>query len=408
MNKLLLMTVFAALLIWNCEENPVKLPLVSGSIVVDTLYATVDRTDSIQKVLTSLDSPRLLLGSLSGYDFRIIMQFFNLPDTITIDSAYIKFVSLQASGGGNLEGTLAFTTSGYRIINSWIADTSAVWKDFRSNIDFSAPLGSMAVTAEDSGEVRFEFNEFGVETVNNWLDSLSGVPNNGLMLDFEDAAFIKELRGRSFLSTLPGPFLFYTYDTGDSTITDSIQVSSDAFLSQGDFQPVAGRLHTATITPWVTLLKFNLDTLVQLYPNGIIVESASLQLPVDKTNSLIHRGSDPAMQILPLTSPIDSPKISIDTTTIGVESRVIDLTLFSEDSSFVEVPATVERQQLAQNYVQRYINSTAEKPFQGFYVEFKTHIQYLANFAFFRHDHIDRRFRPRLIVVSLRLPDERF
>lgn len=396
------------LLVWSCEENPVRLPLSSGTIVVDTLYATVDRTDSVHKVLTSIESPRLLLGSLSGYDFRLIMKFFGIPDTITVKSAYIKFVTLQANRDRNLSIAPDFTVNGYRIINGWIADTSAVWKDFRSNVDFSASMGSMIVTPEDSGEVRFEFNDFGVETVNNWLDSLSGVTNNGLMLDFESAAFIKEFRGKSFLSVLPGPFLFYTYDSADTTITDSTEVSTDAFLWEGVFQPQPERLHTATITPWVTLLQFNLDSLAQRYPSGIIVESANLQLTTDKTNSLIHRGTGPGMQILPLISSLEESKIAIDTALIGNDGGVVDLTQFSEDSSIVEVPATVERQQLAQSFIQRYINATSEKPFQGFYVEFRTNIQYLANFAFFRHDYINRGFRPRLIVVSLRLPDERF
>ncbi len=338
------------------------------------------------------------------------MRFVGFPsDTIAIDSAWIQFTMRERIG----EMFSDFTIRGYSIRNFWLTDTANVWSDYQSNVDFSRSLGEMIIPGDTTGvndSLVFIFNQEGLTTLNNWVDTVSsGIENNGLALDFAQANFIQELQARN-TSVNPsiGPYLIYTYtvstDSGIVQVTDSLLTNSDAFLVKSNFQPIQNRNHTVTLSPRATVLDFNIDTLNQKYPKGIVVESANLQLFIDSQNTKYNKGAGPDMRILPLTSPLKSTNVKVDSTLRSPDSRNADLVRFGNGKSYVEVLGGRDRQILAQNYIQRKLNNPSV--FKGLYVEFKTLDDYLAYFSFFRYNG-DRDKRPRLIIQSLKLPRER-
>lgn len=394
--------IVTLLWLWSCEENPVEFPLEQATLVQDTLYATMDTTFRVPRIITTLASQRLLLGELAGFKFRIIMRFAGFPAAAaTIDSAWIRFTTLEASG----EMPVEFTATGYPILQSWIADTSEVWKDYNSNVDFSDPMGEMTVTTGRNDTVFFHFNSSGMTRVNNWADTSSGVDNFGMALDFSAANFVKEFQARNSSDNI-GPFLFIQYrDSTDSVMVDSLLAISDAFLFEGDFQPIPGRNQVTTLRPRATLLRFNLDTLQQIYPEGIIVESVNLEMGIDWANTLFHQDFKANLEILPLTSSLTDSNITVDSAFVGQETRLVDFSHFNSDSSLLQVSTGGDRQQLARFFVQSMLNNP--DLYQGFYIDFKNANQFLSRFTFFRYNDSDPSKRPRLIIQSLKLPEER-
>jgi hypothetical protein len=228
-----------------------------------------------------------------------------------------------------------------------------------------------------------------------------------MVLDFTSANFVKEFQARNSPAN-EGVFLFVADSISqDSAAVDSFLAITDAFLVEGQFQPTPDRDHVTTLTPWATVLDFNLDTLKQIYPDGFIVISANLQLPVDWDNTFPHPDFGPNLQMFPLkTNPATPDTIAIDPAFIGNAALTVGLNGFNEDSTYIEVREGQDRQKLSIYYIQNILNSNPGQ-YTGYYIEHKFQDSYLTNFSFFKRNYIDPGRRPRLIIQSLRLPDER-
>ena len=406
--------LLSLVLFWQCEENPQNVALTdkTGEIVIDTLYANNDATYPLNRKISTLSADRLQLGIVNGYTFRTIMRFSNFPvDTIVIDTAWIRIQTLGTNPAQE-ESPVEFTAEGYPIIEPWSTDTADVWDDYESNVDFDNPMGEMFVSTSKTDSLIFKFNEFGLERLNAWIDTVaSGIPNNGMALDYrvQTPNFVKEMQGRNAINGV-GPFLVYRYtiDSGDSTltVTDSLLAIADAYLFKGQYQPVPDRLNTSTLdTPYVSLLTFNIDTLKTLYPEGIIVESANLQLPIDQANTRLSASLRPNLHMLPFDSDIDDSDVTIILEFFST-GRIVNMTQFTDDSLYIEAAEGQSRQILATEYVQRLLN--VPNFFTGFYIEDRTQNEHLSTGAYYRFNNANPVLRPRLIVTSVRLPEERF
>ncbi len=416
LKKLILLFLGAALIALSpgCDEDPFDLGSnaptglreQNAQLVIDTLYATLDANYPLDRTLSTLQSSRLLLGTLNqgpaNFTFRPIMRFSNFPDSLQIDSAWIMLVTDEATG----DNPQSFTATAYPVINEWIADTSDVWDDYQGNVDFSQPLGELNVTTSREDTLILTFSPDGMNIVRQWPDTSNAVDNNGLILDFSAASFIKEFKARNVDENI-GPKLIYTYrDANDSTLIDTMLVVADAFLVEGDYSLTGDRLYSTTIIPHVMLLEFNIDTLNQLYPEGVIVETANLQLTIDWANTVNNRDFGPNLQLWPLKSELTSPAIEVDSQAISSNILTVNLTRFSEDSLTAETTSGDERQQLARLYVQEKLNNPDS--FTGYYLEPIIKSSFLAAYAYYRYNDPDRSKRPRLIIQSTRLPKERF
>lgn len=405
--NMLIATFMAAisLFLWNCQENPLPIALEdrNSQIVIDTLYARFDTTYALNKTISTLDSDRLLIGSSYGFSFRPILRFsmHTIPDSAVIDSLWIRLVSLQAGG----EELSEFAAMGYQVLGIWQTDTDYLWQHYPARVNLTNPMGYLRVTTAKNDTLYFNFTGYGKEVIRTWIDSTRA--NRGMVLDFNHATFIKEFKARdSFTQT--GVHLFIRYTAGSDTVmkTDSLLAITDGFLFKGSFPALAGRNQVSSLYPWVTLLDFDLDSLKRKYPNGFVVTSANLQLPLDRANTIPHGGSGPDLQILPLLEGFSQQdSLEVDSSFIGITTRVIEINRYSTDSSFVEVTEGNDRRELAATYIQRKLNFPDS--YQGFFVEHKFRASYLARFSFFKHNFADPNRRPRLILYSLRFPDER-
>lgn len=398
---------------WGCDENPNEVALDdrNAEVVTDTLYATADNTYRLPRAISTLVSSRILLGEYDGIKTRIIMRFTSLPDSISIQKAWVELPTVDITG--NTQSS-PFEATAYPIRELWLSDTADVWQgNPNDNVDFSTPLGSFTVTPERDDTLQFHFNATGLQRLHEWADTSNGIDNNGFIFHFENAAFVKEFRARDDLNQT-GPRLFYEYQNpGDTTVfRDSLLVFSDAYLRSGHYQANnPERLYITTLdSGYVTLINFDLTPLAERYSNRIIVESANLELPVDWSESFVNRDFGPNLVVFPIVSPLDSTGIRTDSR-FDFDQAVL-LTAFGSDSTFLQVPdensstAGLERRQLAANFLQLMLNEP--DAFTGFVIQSISLTDHLAKIAFYRSSIPDKNLRPRLIVTSLRLPEERF
>ncbi len=402
---------------WSCEENPVEIPLSTLPLNSDTLYATFDTTHRLDKVVTTLGANRLIIGSVRGYTFRPILKFLDFPlDIVSINTAFIEFKKLSTLGDPAIinDPNVSLTVTGYPILQPWKSDTSEVWEgDYQNNVDFNIPLGSMTLYPTDTVNtpIIFQFDSTAFSFILQWADTSLREENAGMILEFSppgfptDPQFVEEFVARD-QSTNEGPKLVISYrDTLDSLRIDTVLVGFDASLFRGDLQTRPDRDYVTTFVPLITVVSFNLDTLIQLYPNGVSIVNADLEMPVDWDETLAHPALNPNMRILPLTSALTDTNVSVDTSFLSFNLSS-DFTQFTEDSAFVRTETGPNRQSFVRNMVQNMLNNPDR--YTGFYLEPRSFANHVAIFSFFRYNAPDPRFRPRLIIQSVALPKERF
>jgi hypothetical protein len=161
-----------------------------------------------------------------------------------------------------------------------------------------------------------------------------------------------------------------------------------------------------SLLPWVTLLQFNTANLINNLPEGFIIESANLQLSIDRTNTFFDPEFGAFLNILKLTSDVDSGGVVVDSSVLGSPTYTIDMTRLSDDSSYVEVNLGTERNNFGQLYIQDRVDNlnTTKK----LYVGFKSNIDFFSYIALFKNNHPDLNKRPRLILNYWIPPNSRY
>ena len=383
------------LIFWSCDETTkfgqgeLFNPAVQGELASDTLYAVVDTTFSID-IPNTRGSDRLMVGSFAGIQCRPILKFSSLPTGATITEAHIKFITAYITG----DNPQPFTVKAHPILNDWISNTDFTWDDYLQHIDTTQTLGSINVTASDNDTIIMDIDSLGLNYFNKWVNEDSLDFNYGFMLQYYNANFIKEFNSNR---NPQGPQVILSYNfPGDTTLKDSAYSTSDAFLIKGDFSRQAGLNYVASITPWVSLLQFNTTDLLDSLPEGFVVESANLQLSIDRSNTLFDPGFGAFFNILKLTSEMDSSKVVIDSSVFGSPTYTIDMTNLSDDSSYVEINVGTERSNFGQLYLQDRVDDpqTTKK----LYVGFKNNIDFFSYIALFKRNYPDLTKRPRLIL----------
>ncbi len=429
-NCFLLIILISASLFYGCQENPVELSRDGATLVADTLYATFDSTYARDSVIVSTwSSSRLLLGHSENIDFRMALRFNTFPPNVNVQEAWIEFNDLDSVDNPLIPN---FTVTGYPVDSSWSTDVDPIWgDDFRNNVNFGQPLGEMEVKFDTTALIdRFVFNATGLEFVNRWVDTtfvdtfvidttsgdtLVQVANAGLLLDFDSGMLgnginsLKSYEAR-ISGTEAGPRLFLRYQVDGETVTDTSFAANDIYFFEGDFEPVGDRTHTSTLIPWVSLYDFDVDSLKRKYGSQFIVSSANLQLPIDNDNSELSSTFGPGLRMMPYTFSDEEgagPNDVVVNTAVLSVLQDVALTAVTDDSRFVETFDGSDRGDLALRYVQVQLNDPDE--IKGYYVEHALLNAYVGNFAFFTNTSApDPQQRPRLIIESLLLPNERF
>lgn len=384
---------------WSCDET-VELnnsslfdPAVQGQLSRDTLYAELDTTFSIPKQSTR-NSTRLMAGSFAGFTFRPIIRFDGLPTNAVISQAHIRFITAGITGGN----PQPFVIRAHPIREDWTSDLDPI------TYDSTITLGSMEVTVDSADTIILPIDTTALGIITSWADEDSSEFNYGIVLNFDGATFVKEFNSNR--NTL-GPRLVFTYtQPGDTARRDSLLANSDAFLVESNFSRVPDRNHAVTMTPWVTLLQFNTDTLWKRFPDGIVFQSANLQLSIDSANTFISNEFGPNLHILPLTSELSDEMVSVDSSRIVFPEFSINLNRLADDSSFINVPSGSERRELAQYFMQDQLEDL--QPVKKLYVGFQNNVEFISYIAFMKRDSADLNKRPRLILEYWIPPSRRY
>ena len=370
-------------------------PTVQGELATDTLYAELDTTYSIPIPSTRFSS-RLLIGSFAGMTCRPIIKFTSLPVNASISDAYIRFATAGITG----DNPQPFTMRAHPILADWTTNTEQVWDDYQQNIDLTATLGTMEVTVDSSDTLIMHMDSLGLDYFNKWANEDSSEFNYGLLLDFDNADFIKVFLSNS---SLISPVLVLTYaPPQDTTRKDSLIASSDAFLIEGDFAQTQGRDYIVSLSPLVTLLQFDTTPLLN---KGIMV-SANLQLSVDTSNTHFSEDFGVYTRILKLTSDLDDSLVVIDSSVSGLASYSIEMTRFDKDNSYIEINTGSERRDFGTLFIQDLIENP--QPAKKLYVGFRNNVDFASYIALLKRNDPDPNKRPRLIIEYWLPPDIRF
>jgi len=343
----------------SCSENPHQLILniynneIEGAIKDTILYAIRDTTYFVKsKLNTTAYSSRLLLGNSNGLEARPIIRFLNftaIPDSAIIDSAKIR---LQTDGNISDQNYSPFTVTVFPIINPWENNLDSVWNDYKSNIDQDVPLSTLDITLQDSTDLVFTLNSAGVSLVAQWLTLIDTPDENyGIIFDFISADFIQNIHA---IGTLQDPELIINYTVpGDSiNYLDTLSASVDAFIYNGDIPRREDRNYTSTLIVYNTILEFNLREFQANQPDEISLLSATIELPIDRENSIIDSRYDASNIVsLRLLSQFENSTMEVDSTS-GLWSS---LSQWSSDSSYLETKTGTSREKLAKSIIRRIL-----------------------------------------------------
>lgn len=370
-------------------------PSVQGELATDTLYAELDTTYSIPTPSTRFSS-RMLIGSFAGITCRPIIKFTSLPANATISDAKIRFVTAGITG----DNPQPFILRAHPILADWTTNTEQVWDNYQQNIDPNAILGTMEVTVDSSDTLMMHMDSLGLDYFNKWANEDSSEFNYGMLLDFDNANFMKEFLSNS---SLISPYLVYTYaPPQDTARKDSLIAASDAFLIEGGFSRNPERDYIVSLSPLVTLLQFDTTPLLN---KGILV-SANLQLSVDTLNTHFSEDFGVYTRILKLTSDLDDSTVVIDSSISGLASYSIDITRFNKDNSYIEINTGSERRDFSTLFLQDLIENP--HPVKKLYVGFRSNVDFASYIALRKRNDPDPNKRPRLIVEYWIPPDLRF
>jgi hypothetical protein len=403
LNKLRILAAISLSLIfvffWSCDETTeftqgqLFSPAVQGELAKDTLYAELDTTFSIP-IPSTRSSNRLLVGSFEGFNCRPIIRFRGLPQNATIFDARIRFITAGLTG----DNPQSFTMTAYPILNDWDSNVEDVWDNYQTNIDTTTVLGSMEVTTVEDDTLIMQMDSVGIKFFNTWTKEDSAEFNYGFILNFNNANFIKEFYSNSNL-TGPGAILTYAQPQ-DTTKVDTFLSSVDAYLIEGNLSRQPDRDYVISLNPWVTLLQFNTSYFLDenKFPNGVIVESANLQLGLDRQNSHFNAALGANTHILRLESELNDSQVEIDSSVFGSATFSIDVSQFLEDSNVGS-----ERRDLGHYFLQDQLENP--EPVKKLFVGFTNNIDGLSYFVVFKRDHPNR---PRLIIEYWIPPGPRY
>ena len=361
---LLLLTGF---IFYQCSENPIDLnPDLVGSNVLGTLkdtvlYAINDSSYQTESIISTQFSSRLILGSVTGFEARPalrISNFFRVPDSATILNAQFHLVR----GGVSSKGMASPLMVAIRpVLNAWTTNIDEVWDNYQQNIDPSASYANFEIDPEDTSDILVELNPEGLDKVIDWYnlywadpDSIS--PNNtGILLDFQNSNFLQyfyaintTLDTSSAKLLNPGLIISFSLPNDTTIITDTLEFNFDATIYIGEIPKIVDRDYIATLFPHSTLLQFDLKAFLDRLPQDVSLNSANLQLFIDKQNSLIDKN-------LGISHTVTLELDKITATTVEVDSakgRFLETSAWGPDSSYIEIKSGDSRRRLATIYLQ--------------------------------------------------------
>lgn len=414
-SELLILLILMLAMLIGCSEDPVALekniynPDIQGTLKSDTLYATKDTTYLVNTKVNTGFSSRLLVGQYRGLKARPVFRFTNfdsVPDSAQIQGAKVR---LTIRGIAGPTTSPSFPVSAFPVQNKWENNLDSI------NYDHTTSLGDTLVTASPTDSLLYiEMNNLGIEKVNFWSDTANPDENYGMILDF-DPGMANFIRYFSSINSSDDPSLivFYTLPDTSGTFSDTISATFDTYIYDGSlfFIPNSDLNYVSTLIAYNTLLQFDLEGFHQKYPEGTVINSANLQITVNRDSSLINPGFDVRnLEILKLTTQIDNQEVVADST----NGLFAGISQWIEDT--LETKREEDRRRLAQNFIQAQLRNL-ESP-HGMIISFidvvdpNTKISNEKDFysylGFYSSENPVKQVRPRLILTFWVPPRPRF
>lgn len=419
--------IFGSLIILfsNCSEEPQTLssdvlnPNILGTLKDTVLYAINDSSYLTGSQVNTQLSTRLIVGSFKGIEARPIMRitdFSEIPDSATIIDAKIRL--LQA-GRSTSMGSTPFTVTIYPVLSAWTNNLDSVWSDYQQNFDPTQPYGTFEISPVDTNDLVVELNTDGIDKINEWLarfwqdQATSADENYGMIVDFSSADFIQSYYSiNADQDTVLDPRLIASFTIpGDTTITtDTLLFNYDAYLYNGSLPQIPDRNYVSTLFPHSILIQFDVKSFLESQPRDFSLNSANLQLFIDKENSLVDNTFGTGTLVTLKLDKINSISVVADSS-LG---RFIKTAKWSSDSTIIEVNSGEERKKLARNILQTQlieIDST-----QGLVISFIDEINnnviqnekdFYSFLAFYTARDPNLALRPHLIITYWLPPDPR-
>jgi len=363
----LVLLILTGLIFYQCSENPIDLnPDLVGSNVLGTLkdtvlYAINDSSYQTESILSTQFSSRVILGSVTGFEARPafrIWSFARVPDSATILDAKFRLVR---SGSSFMGMASPMAVNIHPILNEWTTNTDEVWENYQQNIDPSISYATFNIALEDTADILVDLNADGLDKIVNWFnlywadtDSISP-ENTGFLLDFQNANFLQYfLAINPLLDTtsakISNPALIVRYSIpNDTTITtDTLDFNFDATIYTGEVAKIPDRDYVATLFPHSTLLQFDLKAFLDGLPQDVSLNSANLQLFIDKQNSLIDKNLGISHTVTLELDKITATTVKVDST----KGRYLETSKWGPDSSYIEIKSGDSRRRLATSYLQ--------------------------------------------------------
>jgi hypothetical protein len=387
--------------IWSCiEGDPLHditgERLNNGGFTLDTLYAISD-TSIVEGKISTAFSGKLLLGSYSNFEARVLVRFLNVPaDTFQIDSLRLILNSVYNQG----EASIPIRGTAYMVTKDWeeSVNQDESWK-WQENIDISSETSSnFEIDSETEGSHIIELSP---QLMKTWQDTTGGGNNFGLLLNFNTASYIKEFGSRNNSDNIPVPRLVAIYynHSLDSTMHDTLFSDKDASLIDfnGKFDP--GLLQIVSGYSVKSFLKFDLSSI----PKNAALATMRFILHRDVENSLINTNLGEQMYLRTATSDYELlPDYEIDSTFVfNVSYNVI----LSEQLPNILDISPGDRGNISQNFLQSIVNDWIS--FGSFMVQYRNEWDGISVYALKDSESADQIQRPKIIVEYYNIPSPR-
>ncbi|MCK4754697.1 MAG: hypothetical protein KAS58_05645 [Calditrichia bacterium] len=401
MRKSIIISLLLTITMWSCiEGDPLHditgARINNGGIYLDTLYAISDTSIVEGKVSTAFGA-KLLLGSYADFETRFLIRFTKIPaDSFKIDSLRLILSSLSNQG----ETLLPLTGSTYMVTEDWeeSVNENEDW-DWQDKIDKSPETSANFELRDESGTTHVI--ELPPVLMNTWQDTTAGGNNFGLLVDFNNASYIKEFGSSNYSSSGLRPKLVAVYYDAslDSTIHDTLFVDKDASLIDftGSFDPALIKIASGYSVK--AFFKFDLNTI----PKNAALATMRFILNRDVDNSVINSNISEKMYLRTATTDFNSlPFYEVDSTFVLSFFHNVSLSELSEN--VLDIPQA-ERGGVSQNFLQDIINGDIS--FGSFMVQYKNEWDGVSVYAVKDTKSSDINLRPKIIIEYYDIPNPR-
>ncbi|GAH04062.1 unnamed protein product, partial [marine sediment metagenome] len=281
-------------------------------------------------------------------------------DSVRIDSLTLILTSESNQG----DDIISLTGSAYLVTEEWDESiNSDEFFDYRTIIDYSAETTTQFELTDSSRAIQLI--ELPPAMMESWTDTTGGGQNFGMLLDYDNASYIKEFTSRhsSFVGQWPRMAVAY-YDAAlDSVFHDTLIANKDASLIDfnGSFDPK----QLFVSSGYVTRSFFNFD--LSKIPPTAAMATMNFEFKRDSIGSVKNNNKSEFMNVRTITTEYNLlPYYEADSTFL---INIFYNPTIIETSDNVLGIAEISRGNASQNFLQDILNG--DIPYGSFMFQYE-------------------------------------